>query len=166
MTSLVSTSRYWVSHPSPEYTLQWSQLGCAVTRPAPTALCLAQATLSLRPTPMALRRRHTFLDMQYECDTSKAARGTGADLSIHRLEPTVAQRPYTAVGTSPCSRNPFSPSGVLLNSSACVNLACRRESGTWCARLSSDSRRHEGCVVQRNGVCRWDVNSIPQTRIN
>src|SRR3954462_6775072 len=103
---------------------------------------------------MALRRRHIFLDMQYECDTSKAARGTGADLSIHRLEPTVAQRPYTAVGTSPCSRNPFSPSGVLLNSSACVNLACRRESGTWCARLSSDSRQHEGCVVQRNGVCR------------
>src|SRR3954465_3907406 len=56
---------------------------------------------------MALRRRHTFLDMQYECDTSKAARGTGADLSIHRLEPTVTQRPYTAVRTSPCSRNPF-----------------------------------------------------------
>src|SRR4051812_34577075 len=37
MTSLVSTSRYSVSHPSSEYTLQWSQLGCAVTRPAPTA---------------------------------------------------------------------------------------------------------------------------------
>src|SRR5436190_2280380 len=36
-----------------------------------------------------------------------AARGTGADLSIHRLEPTVTQRPYTAVRTSPCSRNPF-----------------------------------------------------------
>src|SRR5436190_23179229 len=107
MTSLVSTSRYWVSHPSPECTLQWSQLGCAVTRPAPTALCLAQGTLSPRPTPMALRRRHTFLDMQYECDTSKAARGTGADLSIHRLERTVTQRPYTAVKTTPCSRNPF-----------------------------------------------------------
>src|SRR3954463_13434447 len=56
---------------------------------------------------MALRRRHTFLDMQYECDTSKAARGTGADLSIHRLEPTVTQRPYTAVRTSPYSRDPF-----------------------------------------------------------
>src|SRR3954469_10201406 len=56
---------------------------------------------------MALRRRHIFLDMQYEWDTSKAARGTGADLSIHRLEPTVTQRPYTAVRTSPCSRNPF-----------------------------------------------------------
>src|SRR3954470_4735260 len=107
MTSLVSTSRYWVSHPSPKYTLQWSQLGCAVTRPAPAALCLAQATLSPRPTPMALRRRHTFLVMQYECDTSKAERGTGADLSIHRLEPTVTQRPYTAVRTIPCSRNPF-----------------------------------------------------------
>src|SRR3954469_18799448 len=36
-----------------------------------------------------------------------AARGTGADLSIHRLEPTVTQRPYTAVRTSPCSRDPF-----------------------------------------------------------
>src|SRR5436190_17013964 len=36
-----------------------------------------------------------------------AARGTGADLSIHRLEPTVTQRPYTVVRTSPCSRNPF-----------------------------------------------------------
>ena len=71
-------------HPCPEYTLQWSQLGCAVTRPAPTALCPAQATLSPWPTPMALRRTHIFLDMQYECDTSKAARGTGADLSIHR----------------------------------------------------------------------------------
>src|SRR3954462_12416757 len=45
--------------------------------------------------------------MQYECDTSKAARGTCADLSMHRLEPTVTQRPYTAVRTSPCSRNPF-----------------------------------------------------------
>src|SRR3954469_25216004 len=56
---------------------------------------------------MALRRRHIFLDMQYECDTSKAARVTGADLSIHRLEKTVTQRPYTAVKTSPCSRNPF-----------------------------------------------------------
>src|SRR4051812_42616977 len=32
---------------------------------------------------------------------------TGADLSIHRLELTVAQRPYTAVRTSLCSRNPF-----------------------------------------------------------
>src|SRR4051812_24219948 len=45
--------------------------------------------------------------MQYECDTSKAARGTGADLSIHRLESTVTQRPYTAVRTNPCSRDPF-----------------------------------------------------------
>src|SRR3954470_23475845 len=36
-----------------------------------------------------------------------AARGTSADLSIHRLEPTVTQRPYTAVRTSPCSCNPF-----------------------------------------------------------
>src|SRR5438045_9702565 len=107
MTSLVSTSRYWVGHPSPEYTLQWSQLGCAVTQPAPTALCLAQATLSPRPTPMALRRRRIFSDMHYECDTSKAARATGADLRIHRLEPTVAQRPYTAVRTSPCTLNPF-----------------------------------------------------------
>src|SRR5438270_3409771 len=100
---------------------------------------------------MDLRRRHIFLDMQYECDTSKAARGTGADLSIHRLEPTVAQCPYTAVRTSPCSRNSFltlrRPAKLPV---ACVNLACRRESGTWCARLSSDSRRHEGCVVQRN----------------
>src|SRR3954465_7356540 len=87
--------------------LQWSQLGCAVMRPAPTALCPAQATLSPCPTPMALRRRHIFLDMQYECDTSKATRGTGADLRIHRLEPTVTQRPYIAVRTSPCSRNPF-----------------------------------------------------------
>src|SRR3954465_12266729 len=43
----------------------------------------------------------------YECDTSKAAHGTGADLSIHSLEPTIAQRPYTVVRTSPCSRNPF-----------------------------------------------------------
>src|SRR3954469_13252683 len=97
MTSLVSTSRYWVSHPNPEYTLQWSQLGCAVTRPAPTALCPTQTTLSPRPTPMALRRRHTFLDMQCECDTSKAARGTGADLSIHRLERTITQRLYIVV---------------------------------------------------------------------
>src|SRR5436190_5412649 len=71
------------------------------------ALCPAQATLSPRPTPMALRHRHTFLDMQYECDTSQTARGTGADLSMHRLEPTVTQRPYTAVRTSPRSRNPF-----------------------------------------------------------
>src|SRR5436190_16460259 len=45
--------------------------------------------------------------MQYECDTSKAARGTSADLSIHRLKPTVTQRPYTAVRTRPCTRNPF-----------------------------------------------------------
>src|SRR5436190_22076465 len=36
-----------------------------------------------------------------------AARGTGADLSIHRSEPTVTHRPYTAVRTSPCSRDPF-----------------------------------------------------------
>src|SRR3954471_6784453 len=36
-----------------------------------------------------------------------AARGTGADLSLHRLEPTVTQHPYTTVRTSPCSRNPF-----------------------------------------------------------
>src|SRR5438270_773919 len=36
-----------------------------------------------------------------------AARGTGADLSIHRLEPTVTQCPYTVVRTSPCSRDPF-----------------------------------------------------------
>src|SRR3954470_6419063 len=56
---------------------------------------------------MALRRRHIFLDMQHECGTSEAARGTGADLSIHRLEPTVTQRPNTAVRTSLCSRNPF-----------------------------------------------------------
>src|SRR5438270_13772258 len=56
---------------------------------------------------MALRRRHIFSDMQYECDTSKAALGTGADLSIHRLEPTITQRSYTAVRTSPCSCNPF-----------------------------------------------------------
>src|SRR3954466_1795442 len=82
----------------------------------------AQAVLSRDPhqrplsgTGYAVAVTHTngpptqayILDMQYECDTSKAARGTGADLSIHRLEPTVTQRPYTAVRTSPCSRNPF-----------------------------------------------------------
>src|SRR3954468_22189507 len=64
---------------------------------------------------MALRHRHTFLDMQYECDTSKAARGTGADLSIHRLEPTVTQRPYTAVRNSRVVAICFSTSGVPLN---------------------------------------------------
>src|SRR2546430_6072578 len=85
-------------------TMESARVCCHATR---TNGPLAQAMLSSRPTPMALRRSHTFLDMQYECDTSKAARGTGADLSIHRLEPTNTQRPYTAIRTSPCSRNPF-----------------------------------------------------------
>src|SRR5438045_9280503 len=40
--------------------------------------------------------------------TRVKARGTGADLSIHRLERTVTQRPYTAVRTIPCGQNyPF-----------------------------------------------------------
>src|SRR3954471_12621686 len=86
---------------------------------------------------MALRRRYTFLDMQYECDTSKAARGTGADLSIHRLEPTVAQRPYTEVRTSPCSRNPFSPSGVPLNSQClCKPRVQVEEQDLMCSSIS------------------------------
>src|SRR3954465_8646536 len=95
--------------------LQWSQLGCAVMRPAPTALCPAQATLSPCPTPMALRRGHIFSDMQYECDTSQAALGTGADLSIHRLEPTVTQRPKLRSELARAVAIRFSPSSVPLN---------------------------------------------------
>src|SRR2546430_7544467 len=107
LTSLVSTSRYWVWSPmSGIYaTMESARVCCHATHTNGSLSGTGYAVAVT--TPMALRRRHTFLDMQYECDTSKAARGTGADLSIHRLEPTVTQRPYTAVRTSPCSRNPF-----------------------------------------------------------
>src|SRR5436190_12355091 len=107
LTSLVSTSRYWVWSPmSGIYTtIESARVCCHATRTngplSGTGYAVAVTHTNL------LRHRHTFLDMQYECDTSKAARGTGADLSIHRLELTVTQHPYTAVRTSPCSRNPF-----------------------------------------------------------
>src|SRR5436190_21881013 len=105
MTSLVSTSRYWVWSPmSGIYpTMESARVCCHATR---TNGPLSDTDYAIAVTH-TLRRRHIFLDMQYECDTSKAARGTGADLSIHRLELTVTQRPYTAVRTSPCSCDPF-----------------------------------------------------------
>src|SRR4051812_45805258 len=84
LTSLVSTSRYWVWLPmSGIYTTMESAWVCCHstrTNGPLSGIGYAVAVTHTNGPPTYAY----ILDMQYECDTSKAARGTGADLSIHR----------------------------------------------------------------------------------